>query len=196
MSMEGDEKLRADANSDEELVGRYLKGEVEAFNLLVKRWQKPIYSFACRLTGDREEARDICQEVFILAFRQLSQLRERSKFSSWLYKIALNQCRLRRRSEKQEQLPLEEADALWEERIADPEQSLRRKEMNELLRKAFSLIPEEQRAVIVMKEYQGLKFQEIAEIMNCPESTVKSRMYFGLKALRRELRRLSIRREL
>lgn len=188
--------------SDEELVSSFLAGDIEAFNLLVRRWQKPIYNFIYRYVGNREDARDLCQEVFTTAFRQLKHLKQRSKFAPWLYKVALNWCRMQHRAEKgRTHVPLGERESLEQSELnmtlgdhVGPEEVFSRKETVELVQQALKLISEEQREVILMKEYQGLKFHEIAEILNCPLSTVKSRMYFGLKNLKRELDRLRLAR--
>lgn len=198
-----DDEIKRDKEtmpSDEQLVEGFLAGDIEAFNLLVRKWQRPIYNFVYRFTGEREDAQDICQEVFTIVFRKLKELKEKNKFSSWIYKIALNQCRIKKRQERGKtsislDAPMEGEEGATSLEIAtgeqeNPEYILQQKEVAELLKKALARIPEEQRAVIVMKEYEGLKFTEIAEILNCPVGTVKSRTYFGLKALEKEVRRL------
>lgn len=164
----------------------------------MRRWERPIYHFVYRFTGGKEDSEDICQEVFTIAFSKLKGLKEKSKFSPWIYKIALNQCRIQRRREKgRKQIPLraaKEAERLSADPSVykNPESLTSQKEMAHLLEKAFRAIPEEQRAVIIMKEYNGLKFDEIAEIVDCPVGTVKSRMYLGLKALKEELKKLGV----
>ncbi|MBI1747594.1 MAG: sigma-70 family RNA polymerase sigma factor [Acidobacteria bacterium] len=197
--MKSEKNARESMTEDEALVHRFLAGETEAFSQLVRNWQRPIYNFIYRFVGEREEARDISQEVFTTVFRKVRELREKSRFSAWIYKIALNQCRLRRRELKgKTTVPLDAspentATAIGRfdppDRKPGPEEQLSREEVALAVRTALETLPSNQRDVIVMKEYQGLKFHEIAEVLDCPISTIKSRMYFGLQALEKELRR-------
>ncbi len=177
--------------SDLELVERTLEGEHQAFEVLVRRWEGPIFSLAYRLSGSDEEARDVCQETFLAAFRHLKSFRREAKFSSWLYRIALNTWRSRQRRQPAESLSLEEET---ETRGFDPpdtanppDERLLRDERAQLVRRALAALPAEMRQVIVMKEYEGLKFHEIAEVLGIPVSTVKTRLYTGLTLLRRRL---------
>lgn len=189
--------------SDEYLVQKYLDGDASRFNILIQRWQKRIFNFVYRNIGDYEEARDLTQDTFAKAFLKLKELDDAARFSSWLYKIALNECRMAfRRTRGRQKIPIEiyhqteaqevELGRMMAEREDSPEQSLQKREAAERLHEVFRMIPEEQRLVIVMKEYEDLKFHEIAQILELPLSTVKSRMYLGLKTLKR----LLIQREL
>jgi len=186
--------------TDGRLIARYLDGDHQAFNDLVRKWEKRIYNFVLRYCGNREEAQDLCQDVFTSAFQRLSSLRDTERFSSWLYTIALNACRMRSRSTiGRHMVPLDspeefQAVELQIQKAAgqsplNPEQLLTQKEMEILVRQTIREISEEQRVVIILKEYQGLKFQEIAEVLGCPLSTIKSRLYLGLTAMRRQLER-------
>jgi len=179
--------------TDEELVERFVEGDQESFNLLMWRWEKPLYKFIYRVIGDQEEARDICQESFLRAYRSLRGFRQKAKFSSWLYKIALNQCHTwGRRRKRTRIIPLSEivrGDGYphgeeGEGPSSQPmEASLQRREKEIMVRQALASLPENQRLIIILKEYQGLKFREIAQVLRCPTSTVKSRLYAGLMAL-------------
>lgn len=175
--------------SDENLLELALQGDGACFGELTERWQRKIYAFVCRYTGNVEEAQDLTQDTFAKAFQNLDRLSDPSRFSSWLYKIALNECRMRfRRRRNVSYVSLSDEDEADKVEVVDavtPEQNLTEREMTRVLREAFRALPEEQQEVILMKEYQDLKFQEIAEIMEVPLSTVKSRMYLGLKTLRR-----------
>lgn len=184
--------------SDEYLVRKYLDGDVSQFNILIERWQKRIFNFVYRNIGDYEEARDLTQNTFAKAFLKIKELDDIGRFSSWLYKIALNECRMTfRRTKGKQKVPLEIYDQSETQEIElrkvmsqveeTPEEGLRRKEDAGRLREVIQLIPDEQRLVIVMKEYENLKFQEIADVLDVPLSTVKSRMYLGLKTLKRLL---------
>jgi RNA polymerase sigma-70 factor (ECF subfamily) len=175
--------------SDECLLELALQGDGACFGELTERWRRKIYAFVCRYVGNAEEAQDLTQDTFTKAYQNLDRLSDPSRFSSWLYKIALNECRMRfRRRRNISCVPLsgqEETEKIEVVDAVTPENHLTEREKTRVLREAFKALPEEQREVILMKEYQGLKFYEIAEIMNLPLSTVKSRMYLGLKTLRR-----------
>ena len=179
--------------TDEELVARSIGGDSESFNELVLRWERPIYALAYRTIGREEDARDVCQETFLRAFRALPGFRGQAKFSSWLYRIALNLCRdwiLRERRAPIVQPP-EDVDVMELAAASEPSESIEdlvaRKDLSRAVERAMALLPDEQRTAIVLKEYHGLTFQEIAELLGCPLSTVKTRLYQGLTVLRREL---------
>ena len=179
--------------SDEELVARSIGGDQESFNQLVLRWERPIYALAYRVIGREEDARDVCQETFLRAFRALNGFRGQAKFSSWLYRIALNLCRDWVRKERRTpviQAP-EELEVLEMAAVREPTPSVEdlvaRRELTRVVERAMARLPEEQRTAIILKEYHELTFQEIADLVGCPLSTVKTRLYQGLAVLRREL---------
>lgn len=179
--------------TDEELVARSRSGDVESFNQLITRWERPIYALAYRVIGQEEDARDVCQETFLRAFRGLAGFKGQAKFSSWLYRIALNLCRdwiRRRRRTPISALPEDvELEDLASE--AGPSESVEdlvaRRELSGVVEMAMARLPEEQRTAIILKEYHGMTFQEIADLQGCPLSTVKTRLYQGLSVLRRDL---------
>jgi len=180
--------------TDEDLVTRATAGDVDSFNQLVTRWERPVYALAYRTLGREEDARDVVQEAFLRAFRGLKGFKGQAKFSSWLYRITLNLCRDWIRRERRApivQVP-EGTDPvdLADERMAPTEsveELVARREMSSAVSKAMAELPEEQRTAIMLKEYHGLTFQEIAEMLDCPLSTVKTRLYQGLTVLRRHL---------
>ena len=181
------------ALSDEQLVALTVKGDVSAFNEIVGRWEGKLYNFVYRYLGDAEEAKDITQESFVRAYSHIEGFRGQSKFSSWLYQIALNLCRSKlRRSMAHPTVSIddrEEDNPLWalpDNRATPVEHSLER-ERAVAVREALTQLPEAQRTVIILKEYNGLKFREIADILDTPESTVKSRLYHGLENLAQAL---------
>ncbi len=174
--------------SDEYLLELALQGDDGSFGELARRWQRRIFGFICRYVGNHEEAQDLTQDTFTKAFQNLNRLTDPTRFSSWVYKIALNECRMRFRKEsKVRRVPLDEyiESDLAEVDDRTPETTLASKQASDSLQQAFRELPDEQRTVILMKEFQGLKFHEIAEILDVPLSTVKSRMYLGLKTLKR-----------
>ena len=181
------------ASTDEELVARSMGGDLDSFNQLVLRWERPIYALAYRVIGREEDARDVCQETFLRAFRALGGFKGQAKFSSWLYRITLNLCRdWIRRERRQPLAQTPEGVDLVElageaEDTESIEELVARKEIGAAVAKAMALLPEEQRTAIVLKEYHGLTFQEIADMLDCPLSTVKTRLYQGLTVLRKQL---------
>ena len=179
--------------TDEDLVARSRGGDVDSFNQLILRWERPIYALAYRVIGREEDARDVVQETFLRAFRALPGFKGQAKFSSWIYRIALNLCRDWIRRQKRTpvvQLP-EDAEAVerlaYREPVDSVEDLVARKELSAVVADAMALLPEEQRTAIILKEYHGMTFQEIAELQGVPLSTVKTRLYQGLTVLRRNL---------
>lgn len=179
--------------TDEELVARSKTGDTESFNQLIKRWERPIFALAYRTLGREEDARDVTQETFLRAFRALSGFKGDAKFSSWLYRIALNLCRDWMRKERRAPVVAVPEGVEVEDLIAErgPTESVEdlaaRAELTREVAKAMAYLPEEQRQAIILKEYHGLTFQEIADLMRCPLSTVKTRVYQGLSTLRKQL---------
>lgn len=184
--------------TDEELVARSISGDKDSFNQLILRWERPIYALAYRTLGREEDARDVCQDTFLRAYRALPGFKGEAKFSSWLYRIALNLCRdwiRRQRRTPTVDMP-EGIDLVEMASEQGPVESIEtlvgRREMSRVVAEAMHLLPEEQRTAIILKEYHGLTFQEIADLQGCPLSTVKTRLYQGLSVLRRQLEQAGI----
>jgi len=179
--------------TDEELVALATAGDPESFNQLVGRWEHRIFALAYRVIGREDDAKDVCQETFLRAFRGIKKFEGKAKFSSWLYRIALNLCRdwLRRDRRSAVIVSLEneeQADAcLFDDKSENAERHVVRRDMQRVLGQAMSLLTEDQRATIVLKEFHGLTFQAIADLQGCPLSTVKTRLYQGLSIMRRKL---------
>ncbi len=182
--------------TDEELVARSVAGDKESFDQLILRWERPIYALAYRTIGREDDARDLTQEAFLRAFRALPGFKGEAKFSSWLYRITLNLCRDWVRRERRTpvvQAPegMDAADLAAATPVAGEsvEDRVTRRDLGRHVARAMRVLPEEQRSAIILKEYHGLTFQEIADLQGCPLSTVKTRLYQGLSVLRRELER-------
>jgi RNA polymerase sigma-70 factor (ECF subfamily) len=179
--------------TDEELVALSMSGDSESFNQLILRWERPIYALAYRTLGREEEARDVVQETFLRAFRGLKNFRGQAKFSSWIYRIALNLCRDWMRRERRAPIaPTPEGVDLVElaaeqEPAESIEDLVARHDMSRVVARAMARLPDEQRMAIILKEYHGMTFQEIADLQSVPLSTVKTRLYQGLSVLRRVL---------
>jgi RNA polymerase sigma-70 factor (ECF subfamily) len=179
--------------TDEELVALAIGGDAESFNQLVLRWERPIFALAYRVIGREEEARDVVQETFLRAFRGIGKFRGQAKFSSWVYRIALNLCRdWIRRERRAPILPTPEGvDVIELAAEQGPVESIEdlvaRNDISKVVADLMTRLPEEQRTAIILKEYHGMTFQEIADLQGVPLSTVKTRLYQGLNVLRRHL---------
>lgn len=189
--------------TDAQLIEKYLSGDISGFNTLVRRWEKLLFNFVYRYLGDFELAKDVTQKVFIRIYKNLHKLKDHSKFSNWIYTIASNLCKdeLKKRK-KNNSISLDQINEandnnldLAQESSVLPDAQLNQIQLEQLMKQALQAIPEEQRVVIIMKEYQGLKFIEIAEVLGEPLNTVKSRMYYGLNALRKVFSRWNISKE-
>ena len=178
--------------TDKHLVARAARGDTGAFNLLVSRWENRLFNYAFRLTGNREDALDVCQDTFLKAFQQLHRLQDPARFAGWLFTIARNYClahfRTRqRRAEDGEGPDPQGLDALQLERSAarlGDLQEMEPAELRLLVEGALDRLSFEQREAVVLKVFEGLRFDEIAGIAGCPLSTAKSRVYLGLSRLK------------
>jgi RNA polymerase sigma-70 factor (ECF subfamily) len=169
------------------------QGDAVAFNRLVLRWEKNVYNIAMRMLQDREEAAETTQEVFLLAFKGIRSFRRGSKFSTWLYRIALNQCVTRfRQRPPGVHLSLDDGDSAIKsvERLQMTETQvgeLMRSERQKRVLEALAHLQPDQQAVIELKFFQEMTFEEIAAVLDAPLSTIKSRLYSGLEMLRTRL---------
>jgi len=181
--------------TDEQLVESAVKEDPEAFGEIVKRWERKIFALCFGMLGREDDARDAAQETFIAAYRNLANFRGEAKVSSWLHRIAVNQCLTKqRRTRVRAESYLEDEDARGESNFTAPlhMSPARTAEQNErlrLVRLAVDALPVDLRQVIVMKEFEEMTFQQISETLELPLSTVKSRLYTALKQLRMKLER-------
>lgn len=181
--------------SDEQLVELAVSRDAEAFGEIVKRWERKIFALCFGMLGREDDARDAAQEAFIAAYRNLSKFRGEAKVSSWLHRIAVNQCLTTKRRAKTRSEDFLDEDKNEEERYFVAPEKLspsRTTEANErltLVRQAVTSLPSDLRQIIVMKEFEDMTFQEISETLEVPLSTVKSRLYTALKQLRMKLER-------
>jgi len=183
---------------DEELVAAFQAGDIAAFDTLVGRWDRKIQGVIFRLVGSHEEARDVSQETFLKAYRALGTFKKEARFSSWLYQIAVNATRDRlRRRRRRMDLSLEDVDESAESALRDASPSafelLESGDLSRMVAAAMAALSDEQREVVILKEYQGLTFPEIADALDVPLSTVKTRLYRGLGQLRLQLERQGVR---
>jgi RNA polymerase sigma-70 factor (ECF subfamily) len=183
------------ATNDEHIVERALTGDAEAFGEIVRRWERRIFALTYGMLGREEDARDATQETFLAAFRNLRGFRGEAKVSSWLHRIAVNQCITRQRRAK-----VRNEAALDDEQEKDaakfsaplkysPALSVESRQTTRAVRLAVNSLPLELRQVVVMKEFEELTFREIADALDLPLSTVKSRLYTALQQLQMRLRK-------
>ena len=182
------------SRTDEELVASCLGGDRSAFDLLVLRWDRKIQGAIYRLIGSEDDARDLCQEAFLKAYRGLGAFKGEARFSSWLYQIALNLCRDRMRRRKgRTMVSLDALEADGQAPVLRDDTTAldlaMTKDVERHVKAAVMALAEDQREVIVLKEYEGLTFQEIADVLGLPVSTVKTRLYRGLDKLKERLSR-------
>jgi RNA polymerase sigma-70 factor (ECF subfamily) len=180
---------------DELWVKKAVEGDLNAFDEIVNRHHTKIYRLAYRLLGNAEDADDATQETFIEACKSLKSFKYKSKFSTWLYRVALNTCHQQiRKAESRKRTLTAFADNVKfldaENGIETPDSIALKKEQERLLQAAINRLPERQRQVIVLFYVQNLKYREIAEILGCPEGTVASRLNTAIKNLKPKLKDL------
>ncbi|MGE5615011.1 MAG: RNA polymerase sigma factor [Bacillota bacterium] len=185
--MSHDEKL---------LISRSKAGDIEAFEELIEAYQKKIFNFAYRIIGNYDDAADLAQEALIRIFKSIGGFKEQSSFSTWIYRITTNVCldEIRRRKNKKEHSLDEEVqvdDGQLKRQIMSedpgPDEVYEREELRGIVKEAIDKLPEEQRIVITLRDIQGLSYDEIAEVLDCPGGTVKSRISRARQALKKVL---------
>ncbi len=184
--------------TDEQLVELAVTENPDAFGEIVKRWERKIFALCFGMLAREDDAKDAAQETFIAAYRNLKNFRGDAKVSSWLHRIAVNQClTTKRRQKSRSESFLDDEDNAAERTFIAPSRQMpsRTTEQNErlnLVRQAVQSLPNDLRQVIVMKEFEELTFQEISVYLELPLSTVKSRLYTALKQLRMKLERTPV----
>jgi RNA polymerase sigma-70 factor (ECF subfamily) len=180
-------------DSEKILIKRSKNGDIGAFEDLIEEYQQKVFNIALRMLGNYEDASDIAQEVFIKVFRAIKGFKGKSSFSTWLYRIATNTCldELRKRKNKKvlyidEDIKLEDSDL--QRQIEDdsptPDVIAEKKEIGAIVNEAIDKLSDEHKAAIILRDIQGFSYLEIAEILNCPEGTVKSRINRGRRTLK------------
>lgn len=186
------------SRTDEQLVELAKGQDSDAFGEIVRRWERKIFALCFGMLGREDDARDACQEAFIAAYRNLKNFRGEAKVSSWLHRIAVNQCLTIKRRQKTRAEDFFDGEDGAEERIfvaspnLSPARTTEKAERVNLVRQAVGALPSDLRQVIVMKEFEEMTFQEISETLELPLSTVKSRLYTALKQLRMRLERTPV----
>jgi RNA polymerase sigma-70 factor (ECF subfamily) len=168
------------AVEDADLITRVRRGDVEAYNLLVSRWEKRVFNYLLRLTASPDDALDLSQDTFLKAYQNIGKLDDPARFGPWLYRIAHNEAYSFFRKRRPE-TTLEDGNV---ERNTAPGFSM---DLSLAVTAALDRLNPEQREAVVLKVYEGFKFDEMAEVIGCPVSTVKSRLYTALELLKTEL---------
>ncbi len=176
-------------STDEVIVERALTGDAEAFGEIVRRWERRIFALTYGMLGREEDARDATQETFLAAFRNLRGFRGEAKVSSWLHRIAVNQCISRQRRSKVRGESALEDESFPTPVSYSPVHVVEGRQETIAVRRAINSLPIELRQVVVMKEFEELTFREIADALDLPLSTVKSRLYTALKQLQMRLQK-------
>jgi RNA polymerase sigma-70 factor (ECF subfamily) len=177
--------------TDQQLVVRVQKGDKRAFDLLVLKYQYKVHAIVARFIRDSDEVRDVVQEAFIKAYRALPKFRGDSQFYTWLYRIAVNTAKnylvARSRRPPSSDVDLDDAEYYsGSEQLKDfgtPENQLFRDQLEEVINKAINELPEDLRTAVTLREYEGLSYEDIASVMNCPVGTIRSRIFRGREAI-------------
>ena len=186
-----------DRDIDQQLVERVQRGDKAAFDLLVSKYQRKIFRLLSRLIRDQAEVEDVAQEAFIKAYRALPNFRGDSAFYTWLYRIAINTAKNHlvsrgRRAPTTTEADIEDAETFDDgDHLRDlntPESMLLTKQVGEAVNRAIDQLPEDLRTAIVLREIEGLSYEEIADSMNCPIGTVRSRIFRAREAIAQELK--------
>jgi RNA polymerase sigma-70 factor (ECF subfamily) len=191
--------LTGDRDIDQQLVERVQKGDQRAFGLLVEKYQRKLGRLLGRMIRDQAEVEDVVQESFIKAYRALPNFRGDSAFYTWLYRIGINTAKnhlvaMGRRPQASNDIEIEDAENFEdgdELRTVDtPESELMTKEIAQTVSAAMEALPEELKSAISLREIEGLSYEEIASMMNCPIGTVRSRIFRAREAIAEKLRPL------
>ncbi len=184
------------APTDQQLVARVQKGDSRAFDMLVLKYQHKILGLISRYVHDSDEVQDVAQEAFIKAYRALPRFRGESAFYTWLYRIAINTAKnhLVARSRRPPGSDVEVSDAEYFEgggalrEIETPETALFGAELKQVVERAIRELPDDLRTAVTLREFDGLSYEDIAEIMDCPVGTVRSRIFRAREAIDKKVR--------
>jgi len=185
-----------DQLEDRDLIDRVIDGDQASYGLLVQRYQSKIFAVAYGVLRHREDAREVAQEVFIKAYRNLPSFRRDSSFYTWIYRITVNLAidfqrkafRKRETTFEDVKLAPNEISSTGPRPMGNPVQQLEEKQLGATIQEAIETLPADQRTAIILREVQGLSYKEIAETMGCAEGTVMSRLYYARKKLQELLK--------
>lgn len=190
-----DQRMTDQQENDQQLVARVQKGDRRAFDLLVIKYQHRILALVSRFVPDFAEAQDVAQEAFVKAYRALPNFRGDSQFYTWMYRIAVNTAKnylvSRNRRTPTRDIDIDDAEFFAEEAsmkdISSPDAVLQRDQLQKVVFDAIEDLPDELRRAITLRELEGLSYEEIAEVMDCPIGTVRSRIFRAREAIERKM---------
>lgn len=196
--MTADNSMTDQQQTDQQLVARVQKGDRRAFDLLVLKYQHKILALVGRFINDHAEAQDVTQEAFIKAFRALPNFRGESAFYTWMYRIAVNTAKnhlvSRGRKTPTHDVDLEDAEFFADEShmkdVATPDNLLHRDQLQKVVFDAIENLPEELKMAVTLREIDGMSYEEIAEVMDCPIGTVRSRIFRAREAIDKKMQPL------
>ncbi|MEY4724692.1 MAG: hypothetical protein RL043_841 [Pseudomonadota bacterium] len=191
----------SERDADQLLVDRVKSGDQQAFNLLVRKYERKVVRLISRLVRDPSEVEDVAQEAFIKAYRAVPQFRGDSAFYTWLYRIAVNTAKNYLVAQGRRPIPLsdtlsedEDGESFGREDVVSdnhtPEAELLSRQIAETVNRAIEALPQDLRTAVTLREIEGLSYEEIAEAMNCPIGTVRSRIFRAREAIAEQLRPL------
>ena len=191
------EQREQERDEDRALIEAVLAGDAAAYRGLVERYEQRVYAVVYGMVRNKEDARDLAQDAFIKAYKNLHRFRLESSFYTWLYRIAMNVCidfhrrrKIRRTEAFDEGIGARGSDGMIDpiHRKLDPGKDLERKQLREKIAAAMEELPEEQKQIIVLREIDGMSYKEIAEVLDIPEGTVMSRLFYARKKLQAALK--------
>lgn len=182
--------------TDQQLVERVQQGDKRAFDLLVLKYQHKIFGLISRYIRDHSEIQDVAQEAFVKAYRALPRFRGDSAFYTWLYRIAINTAKnhlvARGRRPPSSDIDVEDAEhfdnASSLRDIENPENALFGEELKQVVNDAIASLPEDLRTAVTLREFEGLSYEDIADVMDCPVGTVRSRIFRAREAIEKQVR--------
>ena len=183
------EPMASESTSDAACVRRLQRGDINAFEILVRRHEKAIFNLVYRMLGNYDDAAETSQEVFLSAYRAIGQFRGDANFSTWLYRIALNQATTRRKSANLRQKMLVSIDGteMVDDAQIGPAETLEKKELRERVQRALNELEPEDATVILLRDLQDIPYEDLAQMLKIPVGTVKSRLHRARQALKARL---------
>lgn len=193
--------LKSGSDEDEELVVRCNRGDREAFNELVLKYQKKVFNVAYRFVGDQEEANDLAQEIFTAAYQNLKKFRGDSKFSTWLFQIATNRGKnrfkyLKRRGffvNKSSQNQDEDGESYQKvipDHTTNPENILSSRQIQKVVQEAIEELEPDHKEIVILRDIEGFSYEEIARMLDLPEGTTKSRLHRARMVIKEKLKKV------
>jgi RNA polymerase sigma-70 factor (ECF subfamily) len=183
-----------DSITDKQLVERVQRGDKRAFDLLVLKYQHKIVGLVGRYLRDQDEVQDVAQEAFIKAYRALPRFRGDSAFYTWLYRIAINTAKnhlvSRSRRPPDTDVDVDVEEGIYQESLSDmvnPENSLATEQLEAVVYKAIDDLAEDLKVAVTLREFEGLSYEEIADVMECPVGTVRSRIFRAREAIEKKI---------